>query len=88
MDISVIVPTFNEEKYIEATLKSIKNQKTDLEYEIIVSDCKSQDKTVSISRKYADKIVSTSKRTIASGRNNGAMDITFQIGTKSGIIQV
>lgn len=72
MDISIIVPTYNEEKCIEATLKSIKNQKTDLDYEIIVSDCKSQDKTVSIAKKYADKIVVSKKRTIASGRNTGA----------------
>jgi len=72
MDISVIVPTYNEEKYIETNLKSIKNQKTDLDYEIIVSDCKSVDETVKIAKKYADKIIVCWKRDVAIARNKGA----------------
>jgi glycosyltransferase involved in cell wall biosynthesis len=72
MKISVIVPAYNEEKYIETTLKSIKSQKTGLDYEIIVSDCKSTDKTMVIAKKYADKIVASEKRSIAAARNTGA----------------
>ena len=73
MDISIIVPTYNEEKYIEANLKSIKNQETDLDYEIIVSDCKSNDKTIEIAKKYAGKIVISEKRSPAYARNTGAL---------------
>ncbi|HIE34124.1 MAG TPA: glycosyltransferase, partial [Candidatus Altiarchaeales archaeon] len=72
MDISVIVPTLNEEKSIEVCLKSIKSQKTNKEYEIIVSDCESEDKTVEIARRYADNIVFSKKKSIAVARNTGA----------------
>lgn len=72
MDISVIVPAYNEEKYIEAALKSVKNQETNLEYELIVADCKSSDKTVEIAKKYADEIIVSPKRDVAVARNTGA----------------
>lgn len=72
MDISVIIPTYNEEKYLTKTLESIRNQKTNLDYEIIVSDCDSEDRTVEVAKKYADKIVKSKKRSIASARNTGA----------------
>lgn len=71
--ISVIIPTLNEEKIIEKTLKCLKGFKGDCE--IIVSDGKSTDKTIEIAKKYADKILihSDSKRqTIGMGRNDGA----------------
>ncbi len=73
MDISIIVPTYNEEKCIEENLRSIKNQKTDLDYEIIVSDCKSDDRTIEIAKKYANKIVISKKRSPAYARNAGAL---------------
>jgi len=70
--ISVIIPTLNEEKYIEKTLLSLRAQTIKLPYEIIVSDGKSKDKTVEIAKKYANKIVICNKRGIAVGRNLGA----------------
>ena len=73
MVISIIVPTYNEEKYIEENLKSIKNQETNLNYEVIVSDCKSDDQTVKIAEKYADKIVISKKRSPAYARNTGVL---------------
>ncbi len=72
MDVSVIVPTLNEEKHIAGCLKAIKNQKTKLKYEIIVSDGYSKDKTRKIARKYADKVVLEKRKGIAFGRNKGA----------------
>src|SRR3989338_9839805 len=71
-DVSFIVPSFNEEKYIKKCLKSIRDQKTNLDYELILSDSKSTDKTLSIAEKYVDKIVSPKKRGISFGRNEGA----------------
>jgi glycosyltransferase involved in cell wall biosynthesis len=71
--ISIIIPTLNEEKIIEKTLKSLRELKGD--YEIIVSDGKSTDKTIEISKKYADKVVvydGVTRQTIAMGRNLGA----------------
>lgn len=71
--ISIIIPTLNEEKYIEKTLKSLREFNGD--YEIIVSDGKSTDKTIEISKKYADRVVvyeGTTRQTIGMGRNLGA----------------
>jgi glycosyltransferase involved in cell wall biosynthesis len=71
--ISIIIPTLNEEKIIEKTLKSLREFKSD--YEIIVSDGKSTDRTVEIAKKYADKVViyeGVTRQTIAMGRNLGA----------------
>jgi cellulose synthase/poly-beta-1,6-N-acetylglucosamine synthase-like glycosyltransferase len=70
--ISIIIPTLNEEKYIESTLKSLKNQDYNGKYEIIVADGMSKDKTVKIARKYADKVALVKKKGIAEGRNEGA----------------
>jgi GT2 family glycosyltransferase len=70
--VSVIIPTYQEERYIENCLKALKNQDYKGKYEIIVADCKSRDKTVEIARKYTDKIVIVKKRGIATGRNAGA----------------
>jgi len=73
MDFSVIVPALNEETYIEACLKSISKQTLPRNsYEIIVSDGGSNDRTVEIARKYADRVVISKKRGIWWGRNQGA----------------
>ncbi|MCJ7805550.1 glycosyltransferase [Patescibacteria group bacterium] len=52
--ISVIVPSFNKVKYIEATLQSIADQKYP-NLEVIVQDGGSTDGTVEIIKKYAAK---------------------------------
>ncbi|RLE37604.1 hypothetical protein DRJ17_06220 [Candidatus Woesearchaeota archaeon] len=53
--VSIIIPAYNEEGYIEKLLKSIKHQ-TYKNYEIIVVDNDSTDKTAEIARKYTDKV--------------------------------
>lgn len=70
--ISVIIPTLNEKKCIESTLKSLKNQDYKGKYEIIVADGMSKDNTVKIARKYADRVVLVKKRGVGVGRNEGA----------------
>lgn len=72
MEISVIVPAFNEESCIETALKSICYQNTDENYELIVADCMSEDKTAEIAKKYADRVVYSKRRSIAIARNTGA----------------
>jgi glycosyltransferase involved in cell wall biosynthesis len=73
MDFSVIVPALNEETHIEACLKSISRQKFQRNrYEIIVSDGGSDDRTIEIARKYADKVIVSKKKGIWWGRNQGA----------------
>ena len=77
MKYSIIIPTLNEEKLLPILLKQIANPefKKKYDYEIIVSDGGSKDKTVEIARKYSDivKVHSGNKKqNIAEGRNIGA----------------
>jgi glycosyltransferase involved in cell wall biosynthesis len=70
-EFSVIIPAYNEEKYIYRTLRTLKNQ-TFKDFEVIVKDGNSQDQTVKIARKLADKVVSASDQSAADARNQGA----------------
>ncbi len=56
MKLSLIIPTLNEEKYIERTLKNLK-QIHSVEHEIIVADTNSKDRTREIAERYADTVV-------------------------------
>ena len=64
--ISVVVPTLNEEAYIERCLKSLSAQ--NFPHEIIVVDGGSKDKTVQIADEYADKVFVVRERGIAYAR--------------------
>ena len=76
MDISVIVPAWNEESCIESCLRAIRSQETGAEYEVIVCDAKSEDKTPEIARRYADKIVTIDIHSPGISRNMGAKQAT------------
>jgi len=68
---SFIIPTLNEGKYLEGCLRSIKKQ-TRKDYEIIVVDSYSNDKTLKIAKKYRAKIVFEKRKGPAVARNTGA----------------
>ncbi len=68
--ISIITPTLNEEEYLPLLLESIKRQDFK-DYEIIVADAGSKDKTLEIAKKFGCKIVPGGLP--AKGRNAGAM---------------
>lgn len=72
MDISVIIPTYNEEKYIETCLTSLECQDFSGNFEVIVSDGSSTDDTVRIASGHADRVLVDRKDTIAFGRQAGA----------------
>lgn len=67
--LSIIIPTLNEEKHLAKLLKSIEKQDFK-NYEVIISDAGSKDKTLEIAKKYKCKIVKGGSP--AQGRNNGA----------------
>jgi len=69
MTLSIIIPTLNEEKYLPILLSQIKKQKF-LDYEIIVADGGSTDRTVEIAKSFGCKIVKGGLP--ARGRNEGA----------------
>lgn len=77
MKYSIIIPTLNEEKLIEQLLRQIsqKELKEKYNYEIIVSDGGSTDRTIEISKMYSDKVIvhnEKRKQNISEGRNKGA----------------
>lgn len=78
--LSIIIPTLNEEKSLPSLLSSIKKGGYD-DYEIIVADAGSTDKTVEIAKKFGCRVVPGGLP--AKGRNNGAKqakgDILFFI---------
>lgn len=75
MEFSIIVPTYQEEACIEKCLRSIAQQDYKRsEYEIIVSDAHSTDRTVEKARQFADKVIINDQRGIAYGRNAGAQN--------------
>ena len=69
MIFSIIIPTYNEEEYLPVLLDSIKEQSFD-DYEIIVADANSTDKTREIAKSYGCIVVDGGLP--AAGRNNGA----------------
>ncbi len=71
--ISVVVPTYNEEKNIERCLKALINQTIPRDtYEIIVVDGGSRDRTVEIASKYADKVMQQVSEGVGGARNDAA----------------
>ncbi len=70
--ISVIVPTYNEEKNIERCLMALEKQNMQRdEYEIIVVDGHSKDRTVEIAKKCADKVILQKSKGVGGARNDG-----------------
>ncbi len=67
--ISIIIPTLNEEKYLPLLLESIKKQSFK-DYEIIVADAGSKDRTADIAREYGAQVVPGGMP--GPGRNRGA----------------
>ena len=66
--LSIIIPALNEEECLPALFKSIKKQKFS-DYELIVADAGSRDKTVEIAEKHGAKIVAGGLP--AKAKNNG-----------------
>ncbi len=74
MRLSIIIPTLNEEKILERTIKALRLL-NNIDYEIIVSDGLSTDSTLDIAKRLADKVVvheSKTRQTIGQARNAGA----------------
>jgi glycosyltransferase involved in cell wall biosynthesis len=67
--ISFVIPTLNEEKTLERTLRNVTSFSG--EHEVIVSDGNSADATIAIGHRYADRVVvhdSPARQTIGQAR--------------------
>lgn len=69
--ISVIVPAYNEEEYIEECIGYLKKQKTTYPYEIIVVDNNSEDKTSELAQSLDVKVVKEERQGVSIARNTG-----------------
>jgi glycosyltransferase involved in cell wall biosynthesis len=70
MKVSVVIPTFNEAKYLPATLDSIRRLSRQPD-EVLVLDSNSTDKTRAIAKKYGARVVTEKKRGIGLARQKG-----------------
>ncbi|MBO4354907.1 MAG: glycosyltransferase [Methanomicrobium sp.] len=71
--ISVVIPTFNEEENITACLTSLCNQTIPRsDYELIVVDGGSKDKTRELAEKLADTVIIQTSKRVGGARNDGA----------------
>ncbi len=71
MKFSFIIPTKNEGRYLGKCLLSIRNQNKK-NYEIIVVDTNSKDRTKAIARKYGARVINEPRRGPGIARNTGA----------------
>ena len=71
--ISVVIPTYNEEENIERCLKAFEEQTIPREdFEIIVVDGNSTDRTTEIASKFADTVIQQVSKGVGGARNDGA----------------
>ena len=75
MKISVIIPTYNQDAFIEDTIKSVLNQEG-TEIELLVYDSNSTDRTPEIIEKYKDQLtwIRESDRGMVDAINRGFRD--------------
>lgn len=74
--LSIIIPALNEERYLPLLLDLIKKQDFG-DYDIIVSDAGSKDKTVEIAKEYGCKVVKGGLP--GKGRNEGAKNAAGEL---------
>ena len=70
MRISVVIPAYNEESAIERCLESLKKQ-TYKDYDIIVVNAESTDKTAEVSARYTDNVITAKTGSPGPARNLG-----------------
>lgn len=76
MSISIIIPSYNQELYLEEAIESCLNQTVKPD-EIIIIDDGSTDHSLDLAKKYLDKgvkVISQTNRGLSSARNTGIMN--------------
>lgn len=76
MKFSVVIPLYNKEHYIEATIRSVLNQ-TCRDYEVIVVDDGSKDNSLALARKYEGRgvrVIRQENQGVSVARNTGILN--------------
>ncbi|MEM4367159.1 MAG: glycosyltransferase [Candidatus Anstonellales archaeon] len=76
---SIVIPTYNEEKNLPMTLKSIFGQESDYDIEVIVVDKKSTDKTAEIAQRMGCKVIEVETEGIPYARKIGMINSRGEI---------
>lgn len=81
INISFIIPAYNENKYLEKCLINIKtlSEKNLINFEIIVIDNGSTDNTVDLAKKYTDLVYSIERNSVSKARNVGVSKASHEI---------
>ena len=79
MKLSFVIPAWNEEKLLAATIESIQQVAQAYDFEIIVADDASDDKTAEIAKEMGAIVVPCNNRQIGPTRNDGASVATGDI---------
>jgi len=68
--VSVVIPTFNSERYLDRCLSSVEDQSYE-RLEVIVVDDGSTDSTIEIAQRHQDKVFTNPRRGRAEAKNEG-----------------
>lgn len=68
---SIVIPAYNESRFIASCLESIRAQKTDATYEIIIADNGSTDSTVKIAESFGARVVREKRKGVCWARQAG-----------------
>ncbi len=79
MKLSFIIPAWNEEVLIGATIQSIQTSAKEFDFEIIVADDASDDRTPEIAKEHGAIVVTCNNRQIGPTRNDGAALATGEV---------
>jgi glycosyltransferase involved in cell wall biosynthesis len=81
-ELSIIIPTLNEEKFLPKLLQSISEQKYPLKLEVIVVDGNSADGTIQVAKRFQNVLpalsIVKSKRGVSHQRNVGAAQARYK----------
>lgn len=79
MKVSIVVPVYNEEKFIKNCIESLLNQDYEGECEIIVVDNGSTDRTLEILKNYPVKVIIEPRKGTAFARQTGFLSASGDI---------
>lgn len=81
--VSIVIPAYNEEKYLAKTLQSLVEQKTDYDFEVVLVDNNSTDQTVKIALSFKNnlniRVISEKKQGRGAARARGFKEVKGEI---------